>query len=361
MLAALATFALWLAGDPRIAWRTLAVAAPVSLGDAPTARVDGNRAFASLDGAETRAQARFDAPLPAEVASALARGDAVYIDADVSVRPEDGTAPDARATAMARRALSTLDAYAGDERLARDVFGLVSTRGHSEGSGILRLPPDTGRVRLRFVVYGGAGAYRFTAEPVRFLARPAGHAWWMGAIGAAWVGLGLALLVWCVRRVGAASVLAGAAAVGVVLVGVSLSESAPWPNSAWLLAELARPFPALAGVDSTLVFKTGHFGAFLLVGAAVWTLRPRPAVGAAEAAAFVLMLALASESLQRHLVDRTASLRDVIIDLSGAACGVVLAAGVLWVVRRSMPADRSKRRARSASARARPRTERLKE
>ena len=312
--AALATLALWAAGAERVGFAPIAMPAPrgTPVGDATEVVIEAST---------QRRVASFEVPLP----TGAGAGAAVFAATSISLETLGAPAGGERAHA----GFATLDARRGDERLTWRPFAYLDrgARG-TAGTALLALPLGTDIVGLRFVARPGAGRLRLRAAPVRLLVRRSGWRWWTAGLGLCWAALGAAFARRCARRAGTAATLACLGALGFVTVGVSLSESAPFPGAEWLLGHVVRPLPELGGVDVRALFKGGHFAAFLLAAAAAAAARRRLGASAAETLAALALLALASESLQRHLLDRTASLVDVAIDGAGIACGLLLVEAV---------------------------------
>ena len=328
-----ATAALWLAGADAVRWRTLETPAvdPSSLptldgaaGEArgfarvalePRTPVAGERRF-------VRVRARLERAAPGDGASSTA----FVPSAAAAERPpalavlrlldDDGALLDWRSFALARPGAPA-----------------------SAGELVLGVPPAARALRLGLVVRAGAAPWRVAAVDVAVVAVGPAYFGVLGLVCAAFVALGATLGVFAVRRAGAAAALPGALVLCALVVGVALSEAAPWWGVAGLARRVGAHLPGEAPVDVRALFGYGHLVAFAALGFAAAALRRRLGTDLAETVAFLALVALASEALQRHLVDRTASAADLRLDAAGACLGLLAGGAAGAVARRRRARD----------------------
>ena|GEM_PF-1911784 len=221
-------------------------------------------------------------------------------------------------------ALVTLDAWNDEERLAWHVFSPIHPRqAVIQEAGTLLIPEEADRLTLRFHVRPGAGTFRFEAEPVRVIVRSSVYPTVVIATSLAWAVLAIALFACLWRRAGPLPTLAAFVTLTAVAIGVSVSEAAPLHGfqriASWVASLGTRVPGGLLGL-----FKGGHLLVFLGVGLAAALCRRILSASLPETLIALLLLACASESVQRHLDDRTATITDVLIDLGGATLGLAL-------------------------------------
>ena len=89
-----------------------------------------------------------------------------------------------------------------------------------------------------------------------------------------------------------------------------------------LLDALDGPLPWIAELPLGSLFGAGHAAAFAALAVVAAALRRPMGATRWQAAALLALVALASEALQRHLPDRSPSVEDLVMDLTGAGLGV---------------------------------------
>ena len=334
-IVACATLALWALGDPRVVWAP-AGADPFAPFDAPV----------TVEARDAHASDARRVVLPSELGGATH----VALRATVAFEPATATTPWGR-PAFVRVRFVDLQAAGAETVLGRPAF--ASTRPRAAPTavrGVGALPAGTDALDVQLVALRGTGAVRYERVGVELVHRRGGYLAAAAALGALWLALGVALARACLARAGAPALAAGAAALGIIVGGVSLSESVSVPGLAWLRAAGADALPALSDASGFALFKAGHFLAFALAGAVAAGVRVALGATRTETIALLALVACASEALQRHLPDRSARLSDVGIDLAGALLGFALTAAALGALRALV------RRRRAGSSRAAPRT-----
>jgi len=308
----LATGLLFVSGDERVRFDVIAELAPDGL-SGTTLVADPERANAlkvDLDEAVWQPLSR----------SARSAGDTLFAATAAQVSASDGHVSD-----HVRSALVTLDAWQDEQRVAWRVFGavLADARG-ARGSGFMDVPERATGLSLRFHVRPGTGSFHFTAEPVRLMTGAPLYPAVLVVTGALWITLATVLLGCLWRRSGTLSSLGMLIGLAAVTIGVSVSEAAPFQayrHVAEMMAALSAHVPG----GRLGLFKGGHLFVFFALGVVAGLCRPALSAGYGQTVLALLLLACASESLQRHLVDRTALVADVFIDLTGALLGLALA------------------------------------
>lgn len=120
-----------------------------------------------------------------------------------------------------------------------------------------------------------------------------------------------------------------------VIWGHSLAAGPESSAESGLVVELVRPLLLAAGVtdpslQSFIVRKCGHFTEYLVLGIlSVRAWRPSFRQLSGELACLAVQVAAVpfiDETIQRFIPGRTSALRDVAIDLAGAATGILIAA-----------------------------------
>lgn len=235
--------------------------------------------------------------------------------------------------------LRFLDA-SGERLRNRSVIQLDGREPVVSGDFVFPVPAGTHQVYLETFGRGYGG--RFLLEHAGLQAiKP--NEWRVPttlSVALAWAFLVLVGSRWVLKSVGLTSTLALASAIAVIAWGVALNErldantlNALMNNRVW--DSLGRP-----DLRGPLLFKLGHATAFALVTfiALACLGNKRTGLGVALTMAYIGVLAMASESLQRHLLERSAELTDVIIDITGSLVGLLL-----WLVLVRLPSSYRRR------------------
>lgn len=107
------------------------------------------------------------------------------------------------------------------------------------------------------------------------------------------------------------------------------------PFLRWLGNVIGRGGPVLP--MEVLVRKLAHFSEFWLLGVLMAALLERPERGRTHfllAELFCLGAAVVDELIQHMIPGRGPSIKDVLLDFSGATVGVVCGAALLWLMAR---------------------------
>ena len=152
------------------------------------------------------------------------------------------------------------------------------------------------------------------------------------------------MICWALQQLTAFQILVTAILASVLIVGVVVSGSSLTkyihPIYYGVMSLFGISGDDIAGNRTAFdwVFKLGHVIVFALIAFCVFIVRLRINAGLVWALAMLLLIAIASESVQLHVQGRGASLMDVMFDCMGIALGWILAAG--------MPLPEPKRRKR---------------
>ena len=224
---------------------------------------------------------------------------------------------------------SPTDGTSGQARPA--LLGFVPLVGRA-GAGARRVvrgvPPDAFGLELRYRPRRDDGVHVIEGAELRLVRE---RALYRHAVRAQQLLAGVlcaTLLLAVGRRAGTVPLIAIAAAAALIAVGVTLPES-EWTWRARRAFDAVADTLASSGtLEMRDLYKGGHFAAFFFLGLVTNLYRARLALSLPGAAIALVLAAISSEALQLHLHDRSAEVRDLLIDLAGAACGVALGAAL---------------------------------
>ena len=143
----------------------------------------------------------------------------------------------------------------------------------------------------------------------------------------AWTLVALALLFFLVKRVGWKARVVLTLLIGSLLTGILLQQSLLGNIILTINQFLMLWLPKNIAAEAFFIQKAGHFIAFAALGLLALTQQKRLRLSAFDLVFFFLILAFATEAMQRHIPKRSSSIEDMLIDISGVLAGCL----IFWV------------------------------
>lgn|GEM_PF-5261212 len=144
------------------------------------------------------------------------------------------------------------------------------------------------------------------------------------ALFLSWLVLVVVALRWAYRR--SPGLLASSVSLPLALtfVGVLAPENMQGPVLAIVERQLAALLDRSSLTPAELLFKGGHFLAFLVLSFPLFAFKRRIRLSMPSIAAVLVLLAVGTEGLQLHLADRTTRTSDIAVDVAAILCALLL-------------------------------------
>ena len=229
----------------------------------------------------------------------------------------------------------------GERTGQRGLMQLEGETPNHSSTAVYHVPLNTEQIRVEVVGRGYGGQYRLEHAALQALAP--NPARWLARliVTMAWCALMVVAARWTRQRVGTRGLLMLVLAGSVIVWGVSLNERLGHSALDALLNGPLWQTLGLPDLHRWMLFKIGHALAFALTTfiALILFCNDRKGISVAFVMANVAVIAVASEALQRHLLDRSAEPGDVVIDMLGASLALLT-----WTVLVRLPRTWLKRR-----------------
>ena len=144
------------------------------------------------------------------------------------------------------------------------------------------------------------------------------------ALLSAWAFVALALVIFLAKRIGWKARLALTVLIALLLTGILVQQSLLGDIILTMNQSLTFWLPDNVMSDAFFIQKAGHFIAFAALGLLVLTQQKRLRLSAFDLVFFFLILAFATEAMQRHIPKRSSSIEDMLIDISGVLAGCLI-------------------------------------